>query len=154
LMVARAGVTQMNALAQTLLSSALGLEVNARILEKAINVGYRHFEDPGFNDQLTQARREASTRPLDVVRQGLALPRNATALAGYGAVLGGFSGLAVLALRVSAVPPLIAEARYGRDSFLQKRLRTPDTRQAHYLEVLLSQEATVKEVKLFSLSRL
>jgi len=154
LVLARGSVTQLNALGQTLLSSSLGLEVNARILEKAINVSYRHFEDPAFNDHLAQARREASTRPLDVVRQILALGRNLTALAGYAVVLGGFSVLAVVALLVSAVPPLIAEARFGREAFLLKRRRTPDTRQAHYLEVLLSQEATVKEVKLFSLSRL
>ena len=76
LMLLVAAVTQLNVARQTLLRSALGLEVNTRILEKAINVSYRHFEDPIFNDQLAQARREASTRPLDVVRQLLALGRN------------------------------------------------------------------------------
>ena len=154
LMLARAVVTQLNALAQTLLASGLGLHVNGLILEKAVNVSYRHFEDPVFNNQLSLARREASSRPLDVVRQVLALARNSITLAGYAAVLLGFSGLAVAALVVTAVPPFIAEARFGRESFLLRRGRTLENRQAHYLEMLLSQEATAKEVKLFSLSGL
>ncbi|MEW6272073.1 MAG: ABC transporter ATP-binding protein [Thermodesulfobacteriota bacterium] len=154
LMAARAGVTQINALSQTLLRSELGLLVNTRILEKAINVSYRHFEDPHFANQLTQARREASSRPLDVVRQVLVLGRSAIVLAGYAALLAGFSWIAVLALIVTAVPPFVAEARFGREAFLLTRGRTFSNRQAHYLEMLLSQEASAKEVKLFSLSAL
>jgi ATP-binding cassette subfamily B protein len=154
LMVARAGVVNANALCQTLLRSQLGLLVNTRILEKAINVSYRHFEDPSFNNQLAQARREASSRPLDVVRSILALGRNAIVLAGYAALLSGFSWVAVAALLVTAVPPFLAEARFGRESFLLSRGRTFANRQAHYLEMLLSQEASAKEVKLFSLSGL
>jgi ATP-binding cassette, subfamily B, bacterial len=154
LMVLRAGVVQVNALCQTLLRSQLGLVVNTRILEKAINVSYRHFEDPTFNNQLAQARREASSRPLDVVRQMLVLGRSLIVLAGYAALLAGFSWVAVLALLVTAVPPFIAEARFGREAFLLSRSRTFANRQAHYLEVLLSQEPSAKEVKLFSLSGL
>jgi len=154
LMVARAIVTQLNALCQTLLRSELGLVVNTRILEKAINVSYRHFEDPHFNNQLAQARREASSRPLDVVRQVLVLGRSAIVLAGYAALLAGFSWIAVAALLVTAVPPFVAEARFGRESFTLSRGRTFANRQAHYLEMLLSQEASAKEVKLFSLSGL
>ncbi|HEY8516152.1 MAG TPA: ABC transporter ATP-binding protein [Candidatus Binatia bacterium] len=154
LMAARAGVTQVNALCQTLLRSELGLLINTRILEKAINVSYRHFEDPHFANQLAQARREASSRPLDVVRQVLLLGRSAIVLAGYAALLAGFSWIAVLAVIVTAVPPFLAEARFGREAFLLTRSRTFANRQAHYLEALLSHEASAKEVKLFSLSAL
>jgi ABC-type multidrug transport system fused ATPase/permease subunit len=154
LMVVRASLVQINAVCQTLLRSQLGLVVNTRILEKAINVSYRHFEDPYFNNQLAQARREASSRPLDVVRSVLTLGRSLIVLAGYAALLAGFSWLAVLALVVTAVPPFVAEARFGRESFVLSRGRTFANRQAHYLEMLLSQEASAKEVKLFSLSSL
>jgi ATP-binding cassette subfamily B protein len=154
LMVVRSGVVQMNAVSQTLLRSQLSLVVNTRILEKAINVSYRHFEDPEFNNQLAQARREASSRPLDVVRSVLSLGRSVIVLGGYAALLAGFSWIAVLALLVTAVPPFIAEARFGRESFVMTRGRTFANRQAHYLEMLLSQEASAKEVKLFSLSAL
>ncbi|MEI8359280.1 MAG: ABC transporter ATP-binding protein [Deltaproteobacteria bacterium] len=153
LMLLRTAVSQANSLAQTLLAGALSVEVNGRILEKAINVSYRHFEDPAFNDRLAQARREASTRPLDVVRQALALGRNILTLLGFGAVLGAFSPLAALALLASSVPSFLAEAKYGSMSFVAKRRRTLAMRSAGYFESLLSSEPTVKEMKLFSLSR-
>ncbi len=154
LMLAKAGVVHGTQAAQTELRSALGLEVNSRILEKAVNVSYRHFEDPTFHDQLAQARREASSRPLDVVRQLLALGRNAVTLAGYAAFLAGFSLVALGLLLASAVPPFLAEARFGRSAFQLQRDRTFATRQARYLEALLSKEESAKEVKLFSLSDL
>lgn len=154
LMLARSAVAQANTFAQALLASSLGIEVNRLILEKAIHVSYRHFEDAGFNDRLSQARREASSRPLDVVRQGLALARSAVTLVGFGAVLGSFSAVAVVAMLASVLPPLVVEARHGREAFLRRRRRTARLRQAHYLEALLSQEASAKEVKLLALSRL
>ncbi len=154
LVVGRASVAQLTQLAQVQLRLALGLEVNTLILEKAINVSYRHFEDADFNDKLSQARREASSRPLDVVRQLLLLVRNGITLAGYATLLAGFSGWAVVALLGSALPPFVAEARFGRKAFLLNRSRIYDNRRAHYIEVLLSREETAKEVKLFSLSGL
>lgn len=154
LVVGRSSVAQVTQLAQVQLRLALGLKVNTLILEKAVNVSYRHFEDADFNDKLSQARREASSRPLDVVRQLLLLVRNSITLAGYATILAGFSGWAVVVLLGSALPPFLAEARFGRRAFLLNRSRMFDNRRAHYIEVLLSREETAKEVKLFSLSGL
>jgi len=153
LMLLRTAVAQAGGLAQTLLVGALSIEVNGRILEKAINVSFDRFEDPAFNDRLAQARREASTRPLDVVRQTLLLGRNLVTLVGFGAVLGSFSPLAALALLTASVPSFLVEARYGGMSFVAKRRRTPALRSAGYIESMLSTEPLVKEVKLFGLSR-
>ncbi|MDG2306518.1 MAG: ABC transporter ATP-binding protein [Candidatus Binatia bacterium] len=154
LVVSRSSVAQLTQLAQAQLRLSLGLKVNTMILEKAVNVSYGHFEDADFNDKLSQARREASSRPLDVVRQLLLLVRNSITLAGYATILAGFSGWAVLVLLGSALPPFLAEARFGRKAFLLNRSRMFDNRRAHYIEVLLSREDTAKEVKLFSLSGL
>ncbi|MFP6664179.1 MAG: ABC transporter ATP-binding protein [Deltaproteobacteria bacterium] len=154
LVVGRSALTQMNQMAEVQLRSALALRVNVAILEKTINVGYRHFEDETFHDRLAQARREASSRPLDVVRQLLRFLRNGLGLSGYVVVLLGLSPWAVLALLGSAIPPFLAEARFGREAFLLNRERTFEKRRAQYLESLLSRTETAKEVKLFSLSGL
>ena len=45
------------------------------ILEKAANVSYQHFEDAEFMNKMTQARREASSRPLELANQTLDLLR-------------------------------------------------------------------------------
>src|SRR6185503_136827 len=70
-------------LVRQLVGSRLGIDVNVAILEKALALDLRHFEDPEFYDKLTRARREASFRPLSLVQANFTLLRNALTLAGY-----------------------------------------------------------------------
>ena len=56
---------------QSLLRAQLGQRVNEMILEKALTLELRHFEDSEFYDKLTRARREASSRPLSLVMRTL-----------------------------------------------------------------------------------
>ncbi|MEI8259327.1 MAG: hypothetical protein WCJ30_26970, partial [Deltaproteobacteria bacterium] len=61
LVAVRAAVSQWNDYTQVVLRARLGLHVNLRILEKAANVSYGHFEDPAFMNAMAQARREATS---------------------------------------------------------------------------------------------
>ena len=58
---------------QSLLRALLGQRVNVMILEKALTLQLAHFEDSEFYDKLTQARREASRRPLSLVNRTFGL---------------------------------------------------------------------------------
>mgnify|MGYP003408048942 CR=1 FL=1 len=53
-------VTRSLALVRQTLGARLAVDTNAKILEKAISLDLRHFEDAEFYDRLTRARREAS----------------------------------------------------------------------------------------------
>ncbi len=154
LVVVCSSTTQMNQMAEVQLRSALALRVNTAILEKTIHVGFHQFENETFHDRLSQARREASSRPLDVIRQVLRFLRNGLSLGGYLGLLFGLSPWAVLALLGSAVPPFLSEARFGREAFRLNRERMFEKRRAQYVEALLSRTESAKEVKLFSLSGL
>ena len=83
-----------------------------RILEKALTLELRHFEDPEFYDRLTRARREASSRPLSLVTETFQLVQNVLTLAGYVALLLRFTGWVVLGLMVATIPATIAEMRF------------------------------------------
>jgi ATP-binding cassette subfamily B protein len=61
---------------QSLLRALLGQRVNVMILEKAMTLELSHFEDSEFYDKLTQARREASSRPLSLVNRTFGLVQN------------------------------------------------------------------------------
>jgi ATP-binding cassette subfamily B protein len=152
LVTANAGISQWRQYTQVVLRSKLGLHVNLVILEKAANVSYEHFEDPVFMNKMTQARREASARPLDLVNQSLTLVRQGVTLAGYGALLWALGPWALAALVVTAIPPFWAEARYGKALFELQRARTQRNRVGFYLETVLTTETTIKEVKLFALA--
>jgi len=139
------------ALLRTLLGARLSIDVNVLILEKAQTLELRHFEDPEFYDQLTRARREASSRPLSVVTGTFGILQNVLTLLGYAALLVQFSGWAVLGLLVAAVPATVAEMRYSNAAFRLRNWRSPDTRRLNYLEYVMANDNHAKEVKLFGL---
>jgi ATP-binding cassette, subfamily B, bacterial len=141
-------------LVRQLVGSRLGIDVNVAILEKALTLDLRHFEDAEFYDKLTRARREASSRPLSLIQGNFQLLRNALTLAGYIALLVRFSGLMVIALLAATVPAFIAEAKFSGAAFRLRNWRSPDARRLNYLEYVMANDEHAKEVKLFGLGPL
>ncbi|MCJ7590187.1 MAG: ABC transporter ATP-binding protein/permease [Woeseiaceae bacterium] len=136
---------------QSLLRALLGQRVNVMILEKAMTLELSHFEDSEFYDKLTQARREASSRPLSLVNRTFGLVQNAISLTSYSVLLFAFSPWAVVILIAAGLPSFFAEAKFSGDAFRLFRWRSPDTRMQMYLETVIAREDGVKEVKLFQL---
>jgi len=136
---------------QSLLRALLGQRVNVMILEKALTLQLAHFEDSEFYDKLTQARREASSRPLSLVNRTFGLVQNAISLTSYAVLLFAFSPWAVVILIGAGLPSFFAEAKFSGDAFRLFRWRSPDTRMQMYLETVIAREDGVKEVKLFGL---
>ncbi|MCB9795210.1 MAG: ABC transporter ATP-binding protein [Alphaproteobacteria bacterium] len=137
-----------------LLRAQLGFKVNVMILERALTLGLPGFEDSEFYDKMTRARREASSRPLSLVRRLFGLVQNTISLFTYGGLLLAFSPLALGVLVVAAIPAFIAETRFSGAAFRLFRWRSTETRQQMYLETVLAREDYAKEVKLFRLGPL
>ncbi|MDH5456696.1 MAG: ABC transporter ATP-binding protein/permease [Gammaproteobacteria bacterium] len=136
---------------QSLLRALLGQRVNVMILEKALTLQLANFEDSEFYDKLTQARREASSRPLSLVTRTFGLVQNAISLTSYAVLLYAFSPWAVVILIGAGLPSFFAEAKFSGDAFRLFRWRSPETRMQMYLETVIAREDGVKEVKLFGL---
>jgi ATP-binding cassette, subfamily B, bacterial len=151
LVAALAGVQRGLSLCQALLRAQLGQRVNVMILEKALTLELRHFEDSEFYDRLTRARREASSRPLSLVMRTFGLLQNLVSLCGYAALLLRFSPWTVLLLLLAGVPSFIAEAKFSGDAFRLFRWRSHETRMQMYLETVLAREDHAKEVRLYGL---
>ncbi len=138
-------------LVRGLVGARLGIDVNVAILDKALTLHLQHFEDPEFYDQLTRARREASSRPLSVVNETFQLLQNTLTLFGYVALLLQYSVLAVLGLAIAALPATIVEMRFSSQAFRLRNWRAPETRRLSYLEYVLANDAHAKEVMSFGL---
>ncbi len=136
---------------QSLLRAQLGQRVNVMILEKALTLQLTHFEDSEFYDKLTQARREASSRPLSLVNRTFGLLQNSLSLGSYAFLLFAFSPWAVVILVLAGLPSFFAEAKFSGDAFRLFRWRSPETRMQLYLETVIAREDGVKEVKLYQL---
>jgi ATP-binding cassette, subfamily B, bacterial len=138
---------------RSLLRALLGHRVNVLVLEKALTLELRHFEDSEVYDKMTQARREASTRPLSLVMRTFGIGQHTISLISYAGILLAFSGWAVLVLVIAALPAFMAEAKFSGEAFRLFRWRTPEAREQMYLETVLAREDYVKEVKLFGIGR-
>ncbi|MFS0515280.1 ABC transporter ATP-binding protein [Nostoc sp. UIC 10607] len=139
---------------QSLLRALMGQRVNVLILEKALTLDLRQFEDSEFYDKLTNARREASVRPLSLVSRTFGLVQNALSLITYGILLVNFSVWAVVVLVLAAMPVFIAETKFAGEAFRLFSWRAAETRQQHYLENLIAREDFVTEVKLYQLGEM
>jgi len=137
-----------------LLRAALGNRVNEAILEKALALELRHFEDADVYDKMQNARREASARPLSLVMQVFGIAQNAVTLAALSGLLLRLSPASVLVVVAASVPAFLAEARLSADSFRLWTWRAPEGRRLNYLEWILTRDSHVKEVKLFGLGPL
>ena len=141
-------------LMRVLVGSRLAIDLNVQILEKALTLDLRHFEDPKFYDKLVRARREASSRPLSLVQQNFQIVRSVLTLAGYAALLVRFSPWSVLGLLLASIPAFVAEAKFSGAAFRLRNWRSPETRRLNYLEYVIGNDEHAKEVKLFGLGRL
>lgn len=145
---------QANTLCQAVLRVLLGNKINVMILEKALTLELAHFEDAEYYDKLVRARREASSRPLSLVTKTFDLLRNVISLVAIAAFLFQFSPWAVLLLTVAGVPAFIAEAKFSGEAFRVNKRRSAERRMQIYLEMVLTREDGVKEVKLLQLGKL
>lgn len=154
LMAASMAAGRLLGLERELLRARLGNAVNERILEKALELELRHFEDAEVYDKMQNARREASARPLSLVMQAFAIAQNAITLAALSALLARLSPWSVVVVVASSIPAFLAEARLAAASFRLNSWRAPEGRRLNYLEWILTRDSHVKEVKLFGLGGL
>ena len=154
LVVLISAAQRINSVCQSILRVLLGNKINVMILEKALTLELAHFEDSEFYDKLTRARREASSRPLSLVIKTFDLIRNMISLLTIATFLFQFSPYAVLLLITAGIPAFVAEAKFSGEAFRIYRRRSAERRMQLYLEMVLTREDGVKEVKLLDLGRL
>ena len=154
LVVIMTGAQKLNTVCQSILRVLLGNKINVMILEKALTLELAHFEDAEYYDKLVRARREASSRPLSLVIKTFDLARDVVALLTIGIWLFQFSAYAVLLLGLAGIPAFLAEAKFSGEAFRIHRRRSAERRVQIYLEMVLTREDGVKEVKLLQLGKL
>ncbi|HLL54987.1 MAG TPA: ABC transporter ATP-binding protein [Myxococcaceae bacterium] len=154
LMVVSTSVGRAQGFVRELLRATLGNLINVRILEKALALELRHFEDSEVYDKMQNARREASSRPLSLVMQAFSIVQNLITLAAFAALLIKLWAWSVLILVAASIPAFVAEARMANASFRLNSWRAPESRKLNYLEWILTRDNHVKEVKTYGLGQL
>jgi ATP-binding cassette, subfamily B, bacterial len=154
LLAVQMGAGRLVGLERELLRGAVGNLVNGRILEKALALELRHFEDSEVYDKMQNARREADSRPLSLALQAVAIGQHLVTLAALSGLLLRLSPASVLVIVAASIPAFLAESRLSGESFRVHTWRAPEGRRLNYLEWILTRDSHVKEVKLYGLGPL
>ncbi|MBL0953368.1 MAG: ABC transporter ATP-binding protein [Leptospira sp.] len=147
------GAQKLYYLCTTLLRIKLGQEVNERILSKAITLELSQFENSETYDQMTQARSEASSKPLSMVNRFFTIAQSSITIVSFFGLLVKLSPLASIILIIAAIPTFIAETKFSNHNFRLFRWKAKETREQVYLETLMAREDNAKEILLFNLGK-
>jgi ATP-binding cassette, subfamily B, bacterial len=143
--------SQVRSLIDRILQSQLTNHVNSMIIRKAINLDLQFFEDPIFYDTLQNARRQADVSALNIVNSTLQMVQQVITLISVVVLLIRFSPWLAVIVFVSAIPSFLSQSQYAERAFRAVTRRAPEARLLNYLEMLLTGNDTVKEIKLFGL---
>ncbi len=143
--------SQARSLFDRVLQSQLASHVNGLMIRKAISLDLQFFEDPVFYDMLQNARRQADTSALNIVNATLQMTQQTLTLISLIVLLVRFSPWLAVIVFISAVPAFLSQSQYAERAFRAVSRRVPESRLLNYLEMLLTGNDTVKEIKLFGL---
>jgi ATP-binding cassette subfamily B protein len=143
--------SQLRSLSDRVLQSKLTNHINSLIMRKAINLDLQFFENPIFYDTLQNARRRADTSALSIVRSSLQMVQQVITLISLIVLLLRFSVWLAIIVFLAAIPSFLSQSQFAERAFRAISRRAPESRLLNYLEMLLTGNEFVKEVKLFGL---
>lgn len=127
------------------------LYANQRLLAQAVRLDLSAYETDRFPASLSRAQRSGSTYPVRAVQTTTALLGQVLNLAGLVGLLVQFNPLMVGLLLLSSLPPLQVGMAFSKKGFALMYKQTPANRLAGYLQGVLTQKETAKEVRLYHL---
>jgi ATP-binding cassette, subfamily B, bacterial len=154
LVVAQMALGRAAQLVRVRIGQELKRDLAKDVLDKALELEVKHFEDSKLYDKMQNARREADVRPLHLVTEAFAIAQSTITLASYAVLLWSLAPWSLAVLLLASVPSFIAEVRFAASGYRLLSWRAPEHRRLNYLEWILTRDGTVKEVKLFGLGPL
>ena len=144
-------MTRLNGYIQGIVGDLISHSINNLILEKATTLDLETFENATFYNQLQNAQREATVRPISLVNQVFGIFQNTITFTSLLALMLRFNPWIMLLLFISVVPNLFIQSKVAEWVYLQQKARVAINRQLQYLSTLLTSDSTAKEIKLYRL---
>lgn len=144
-------MSQTRSLLEHVLHAKVAHTINTAIIRKSLSLDLHFFENAEYYDKLENARREADYRALNILNSGFLVLQNIITLSSFIVLLITFSPWIALLLMGASIPLFLAQNRFSRLNFRLLTWRAPESRRMMYLERLLTDKDSAKEVKLFGL---
>ena len=126
--------------------------VNLKIMRKAREVDLASFDDPEFYERFENAKREAGSRPINILNNNFTIISTVISMVSFIVILAAISPWAPVVIALMSVPTAIISFAYRKKNFWYVRWHSKDRRQMNYYSELMTNKDMVKEIRLFSLS--
>lgn len=128
--------------------------MHALLQAKSVEVDLEYYENAQYQDTLHRAQEEAPYRPTAILNALLQLGQDSISLLAMAGILWWLHWGIIPILMATAIPYFIVRLLQSNRLFAWERERTPLERKAWYVNMLLTQAAAAKEVRLFDLGPL
>ncbi len=140
-------------LLQTLLQLQLTNNLNVQIMLKALSLDIHYFENDTFYDKLQRANRESMFRPYQIFTQMSSLGTQYVTLVSVIAVLFSLNWMIGVLMLLVPLPSVFSQIIYGQKGYAIERDRAPERRRLAYIQLLVTDARSIKELRLFRLGR-
>jgi len=147
------GLSHLIEMARTYLGEHVQHLLRMDVNQQAAGLDLAFFEQPENHDALEKARRELGYRPVLLTMAFLGAFQNLVTVSGFVAVVMAFQPLLLLALLLAAVPIFLVAQQSSLLTFRTYDFLTPEGRRAAYIDEVLTQDDSAKELRLFGLSK-
>ena len=134
-----------------ILRDRFSIYANGLLIQQAIGLDLSHYELPEFHDTLNRAQQSGSDYPVRILGTLTNLLGQIISFAGLLVLLLSFSPGIMLLLLIASAPVLWVGVKFSGRRFWLSRSQTQAGRMADYLQRVLTQNAFVKEIRLFRL---
>ena len=138
---------------QQLLQEQVTVDIQLQVMRHAAHLDLAFFEDSASYDLLRRAQTGAAVRPVMMVSGVFGLIQTAITFASMAILLVAVSPILALVAFIAPLPAFVADTRYGWRGYNLARWSSTLRRRMEYLTSLVTTDSSVKEVKLFGLSR-
>jgi ATP-binding cassette subfamily B protein len=122
--------------------------------EKSSQMDLQYYEQAEYYDRLHRAQQQSSFRTTRIVNSLASVLQSGVSLVGVAGLLLAFNPLLGTILFVAVIPGAYVRVKHSRTAFQWERRRTPAEREARYFDVMLTDNAHAKEVRIFHLGPL
>jgi len=140
-------------LQREILGEQFSKSTSTKIVSKTISLDLAHFEDAEYYDKLQKAQRDGNYRPVQLLNQMFTLLQNIVSIGSFFTLLLLFKWYFLFLIILATAPRTFVQFFYAKKKYNLINNRTPEQRKVSYFSFLLSNNISVKEIKLFQLGR-
>ena len=125
--------------------------IKIKLLEKAKTIDLARYDQPDFYGRLENAAREASTRPVQVIRATFSIVSSIISIVSFVAILLAVYPFAPLVMVATSIPTAVISYRFRKKNVNYMVEHSKERRKMEYYSGLLTNKDMVKEVRIYRL---